>query len=63
MPKQPADYLKEARQVARAAGIYFVEIGAEFKVYRKTTTRPVYLGMRSDAAALCSLVKRCARTA
>lgn len=60
MPKQATDYLKEARKIARDSNLYFVEIGTEFKLYRKTPARPVYLGKRSSAANLCSFVKRCA---
>lgn len=62
MPKQPADYLKEARQAANAAGLFFTEKADGFILYRRTDTRAVRLGRRADAAALCSLVKRCART-
>lgn len=52
--------LIEARRIARAAGLYFVEKGSEFRVYRKTLARPVFLGKRSNAAGLCSFIKRCA---
>lgn len=62
MPKQATDYLKEASNIARDSNLYFVEIGTEFKLYRKTPARPVYLGRRSSASGLCSLVKRCARS-
>ena len=62
MPKQPADYLKEARSIANPAGLFFVAKSGEFKLYRKTDTRVVYLGRRASAASLCSLVKRCARS-
>jgi len=60
MPKQPADYLKEARSIAEPAGLFFTAQGAEFKLYRKTPARVVYLGSRASASGLCSLVKRCA---
>lgn len=62
MPKQPADYLKEARQAARAAGLFFTEKADGFILYRKTPARVVRLGRRANAAGLCSLVKRCAVT-
>lgn len=52
--------LKEARQLANAAGLFVVEKGSEFRVYRRTPDRPVYLGKRSALAGLCSFVSRCA---
>lgn len=58
--KNTTDYLMEARRIARTAGLFVVEKGAEYRVYRKTAGRAVLLGRRSDAAALCSFVKRCA---
>lgn len=58
--KTSTDYLKEARRIASAAGLFFVEKGSEFRLFRKTPVRPVFLGKRSDAAGLCSFVKRCA---
>ncbi len=60
MPKQPADYLTEARQIARAAGLFFTEKADGFNLYRKTEARVVYLGHRTQASSLCTLVKRCA---
>lgn len=60
MPKQSADYLKEARRIARDAGLLITTMGAGFKLYRKTPARVVFLGSCSSASGLCSLVKRCA---
>lgn len=60
MPKSPDEYLKEARQVARNAGLLITNMGAGFKLYRKTPARVVFLGSRSSASSLCALVKRCA---
>lgn len=60
MPKQSADYLKEARRIARPAGLLITNMGAGFKLYRKTDARVVFLGSRASAASLCALVKRCA---
>lgn len=62
MTKQPTDYLKEARRIARAARMFFVQKADEFKVYRKTAARVVYLGTRSNPAGLHSFIKRCAVT-
>lgn len=61
MTTQP-DHLKEARRIASAAGLFFVERGSEFRLFRKTVVRPVYLGKRSNPARLCSFIKRCAVT-
>jgi hypothetical protein len=58
--KTTTDYLKEARRIASGAGLFFVEKGAEFRLFRKTPARVVYLGSRASASGLCSFVKRCA---
>ena len=60
MKTPTTDHLKEARRIATAAGLFFVEKGSEFRLFRKTPARPVYLGMRSNPAGLCSFIKRCA---
>lgn len=60
MSKSPDEYLKEARRVAREAGLLITHMGAGFKLYRKTPARVVFLGRRSSASGICSLVKRCA---
>lgn len=60
MTKATTEYLKEARAAASAAGLFFTTRGSDFHLFRKTDTRPVFLGKRGDAAGLCSLVKRCA---
>lgn len=60
MTKQPPDYLKEARRLARATGLFFTQKADEFKVYRKTAARVIYLGKRSNPAGLFSFIKRCA---
>lgn len=56
----PAQQYKEARQIAADYGMFVVDKGGRFLVYRKTSVRPVYLGQRSDAAGLRSFVCRCA---
>lgn len=62
MTQPTPDYLKEARRLARAAGLFFTQKADEFKVYRKTAARVVYLGKRSNPAGLFSFIKRCAVT-
>ena len=56
----PAQQYKEARQIAADYGMYIVDKGGRYTVYRKTPSRPVYLGQRSDAASLRTFVCRCA---
>lgn len=60
MPKTTDDTLKEARRIAREAGLFFTDHNGEFKLYRKTQARAVYIGKRSSADGLFSFVKRCA---
>lgn len=60
MTKPTPDYLKEARRLARASGMFLIGKGAEFRVYRKTPSHAVYLGKRSNPAGLFSFIKRCA---
>ena len=56
----PTQQFKEARQIAVDHNMFVVDKGNHYLLYRKTPTRPVYLGKRSDAAALRSFVCRCA---
>lgn len=60
MSKTTDDTLKEARRIARDAGLFFTDRSGEFKLYRKTQSRAIYLGSRTSASGICSLVKRCA---
>jgi len=60
MTSQTTDTLKEARRIAHGAGLFFVEKADGFRVFRKTSARPVYLGKRTAPAALRSFVSRCA---
>lgn len=52
----PTQQFKEAQQIARDHGCFVVDKGDRFLVYRRTTTRNVYLGFRSDPAALRAFV-------
>lgn len=57
----PQQKFKEARQIATDHGMFVVDKGGRFLLYRKTPARAVFLGMRSDATALRSFVCRCAK--
>lgn len=59
-PTPPAEQLKEAEQLARSHNMFFTRKGEEFTLYRRTPSRPVFLGKRSTPAALRQLVSRCA---
>jgi len=55
-------HLRDAEQIARAHNMFVLNRGEQFLLYRRTRTRPVFLGARADASALRSLVSRCAST-
>lgn len=59
-PISPDDLLKQAEQLARTHNMFFTRNGEEFTLYRRTPTRPVFLGRRSTPSALRQLVSRCA---
>jgi len=52
---------KEAQQLAIDHGMFVVDKGDHFLLYRKAG-RPVFLGMRTSAAGLRIFVARCATT-
>ena len=52
----PLQVIKEAKQIAHDHGCFVVEKAGRFLVYRKTQTRNVYLGYRSEPAALRAYV-------
>lgn len=54
--RNPIQVIKEAKQIARDHGCFVVEKAGRFLVYRRTPTRNVYLGYRTDPAALRALV-------
>lgn len=56
----PVQQFKEARQIAADHNMFVVDKGGRFLLYRKTPTRPVFLGQRTDVAAFRSFVCRCA---
>lgn len=51
---------KQACQIASAHGMFVVDKGDTFILYRKTPLRPVCLGKVSSAEALFRKVSRCA---
>ena len=48
----PLQQFKEARQIASDHNMFVVDKGDEFLLYRRTPTRPAFLGKRSSAQAL-----------
>ncbi|UCV02327.1 hypothetical protein [Dechloromonas denitrificans] len=56
----PQQQYKEAVIIAVEHGMFVVTKGGRHTLFRKTDVRPVWLGSRVDAAALRSLVCRCA---
>jgi len=59
-PIDTDELLEQARQLARSHNMFFTCQGEEFTLYRRTPTRPVFLGRRATPAALRQLVSRCA---
>ena len=57
------NYLQEARRIANAANLIVSGSEPEYRVYRKTALKPVFLGKRATPVALWSFVKRCAASA
>lgn len=57
----PRQQFREAQLIAKDHGMFVVDKGDLFLLYRKAE-RPVFLGKRSSAEALHSLVTRCATT-
>ena len=56
----PKEQFREAFLTAKEHGMFVVDKGDRFLLYRVGTVRNVYLGMRSDPSAFLGLVKRCA---
>lgn len=50
--------LIESRRIARLGGCMVCEKNGEFRVYRKTPVRPVYLGSRTSQETLRRFVMR-----
>lgn len=59
MPSQTQHpLLIESRRIARLGGCMVCEKNGEFRVYRKTPDRPVYLGSRTSPETLRRFVQR-----
>lgn len=54
--------LVEARRIARNGGCFVSDKDGEFRVFRKTAARAVYLGYRTTPAALRQFVQRLVTT-
>jgi hypothetical protein len=54
--RNPLQIIKEAKQIASDYGGFIVEKAGRFLVYRRTPTRNIYEGYRSDPAAVRSFV-------
>ena len=61
-PKTSAAAIESAYAIARRHNMFLVAQGSDYLLYRRTRTRPVFLGKRSDADSLRRLVTRCACT-
>lgn len=65
MPKStPEEHLSDARRIAREHNMFVLSRGNALLLYRRTGgERSALLGRCASAAALRSLVQRCAKTA
>lgn len=58
----PRQQFKQAQTIATEHGMFVVDKGDRFLLYRKSADRPVFLGKRTSPDALRTLVTRCANT-
>lgn len=56
----PLQQLKEAQQFAHDHGMFVVDKGSRYLLYRKMHHRNVFLGTRASPAALLKFVSDCA---
>ncbi len=54
--RNPIQLIKEAKQIARDHGCFIVEKTGRFLLYRRTPTCNVFVGSRSEPAALRAYV-------
>jgi hypothetical protein len=55
-----AQQVKEAQQLARDHGMFVVDKGTRYLLYRKMPHRNVFIGTRGSPAALLKFVSDCA---
>ena len=55
----PLQQFKEALQIAADNNMFISEKGDAYHLYRKTPTRPVYLGRRNEIGDFRHFVERC----
>lgn len=56
----PQQQFKEAKQIASDHNMFVVDKGDTFFLYRKASPKPAFLGKRSSAEGIRTLVCRCA---
>jgi len=56
----PLQQYKEAREIAKANGMFVVEKPGRYLLYRQHSPRNVYLGFRSDVGDFRRFVEACA---
>jgi len=55
-PRTPQEHFEAARKIAQEHGMFVVDKGDRFLLFRRNVPRNVFLGKRSDPAALRRLV-------
>lgn len=56
----PLQQFKEAQEIAKTAGLFVLERGGKFQVYRKNPQKNIYLGTRATAEGLRQYVAKLA---
>lgn len=56
----PLQQYKEAREIAKANGMFVVEKPGRFLLYRQCSPRNICIGFRSDIGAFRRFVEACA---
>ena len=56
----PQQQFKEAQQIARDHGMFVVDKGGDYLLYRRTQPANTYIGKRSSAAGIRALVCKAA---
>lgn len=55
----PLQQWKEAQQIARDYNMFISQKGDKYLLYRKTPSRPVYLGQSGSVSGIRTLVEKC----